>query len=78
MVIPDDLTQREGDILLRFILNDLRRLGTVDRRQLDELIENLIARSADIGLFARDGTLGHNFAKRFFKQSLACGILRTQ
>src|ERR1700728_5424759 len=36
LVIPDNLVQRERNVLLRFVANNLGHLGSVHRRQLDK------------------------------------------
>ena len=44
LVIPCRLGQRERDVLLSLVLNDLSDLGGINGRQLDELRKDLIAR----------------------------------
>src|ERR1017187_2755548 len=66
LVVPNNFVDREGYVLLRFVLDDLPDLRLIDGRQLDEPREDGLPGDAenDVGgldvLFAYDVTHGGN------------------
>jgi hypothetical protein len=75
LVIPRRFGEREGNVLLRLVLDDLGDLGGVDRRQLDELGKDLKPGGREISLAAEEPAFGENFAERLFHRGLARGVL---
>ena len=58
LIVPDDLFQRERHVLLRFVLDDLGDLAGIDRRQLDELGEDVKAGGANVDTLGLDRLFG--------------------
>ena len=77
LIIPHDFLQREGDILLRLVLDDLCDLGGIDRGQLDELGEGVETRRADIDVASFRSDLGQQLIQRLAHGGVARGFLRT-
>jgi len=48
LIIPHHLRERKRHVLLRFVLDDLRHLARVHRRELDEFGKHLKTRRADV------------------------------
>ncbi len=47
LIVPDDVFQREGDLLPRFVAHDVGNLFRLDRRQLDEPRQTALAGHRD-------------------------------
>ena len=77
LVIPNDLFEREGDVLLGFVLDDLRDFARVHRRKFDEFGEDVEARGAHVYILRLDAFFGQQFLQRFEYGCLAGGFLRT-
>ena len=75
LVVPDHFLQREGDVLLRLILDDLGDLGGVDGRQFDELGEGVIAGSADVDVPRVVGVLAEHLLDSLEHGRLPGGFL---
>jgi hypothetical protein len=75
LVIPDDFLQREGHILLRLVLDDLGDFGSIDRRQLDELREDMKAGRAHVCVLAPVRLLAQQFLDRLENRGLALALL---
>ena len=54
LIVPDDVFQREGNLLPGFVLDDVGNLLRFDRRQLDEPRQTALARDRDRHLVAAD------------------------
>ncbi|OQC27180.1 MAG: hypothetical protein BWX68_00241 [Verrucomicrobia bacterium ADurb.Bin063] len=76
LVIPHHLGQRKRHILLRLILDHLRHLARLHRRQLDELGKHVEPRGADIDLPGLDPLLGQDLLQRLENHRLAGAFLR--
>jgi len=77
LVIPGTFGQREGNVLLGLVLDDLSDLGGVDRGQFDELRENLVPGRGDVRLSGDESPLSHQFAQGLLENSVSSGILGT-
>ena len=76
LIVPDHFLQREGHVLLGFVLDDLGDLGRVHRRQFDELGKDVKAGRADVDVFRAERPLGEQFLDRLEDDPLARGFLR--
>src|SRR5262249_16606557 len=76
LIIPNHFFERERDVLLGFVLDDLRDLGRVHRRELDELGKDVEAGGADVDVFRTKRPLGEQFLDRLENDTLAGGFLR--
>jgi hypothetical protein len=76
LIIPHDFRERERHVLLRLVLDDLRDLVRVHRRQFDELGKNVVARRADVDVPRLDALFNERFLKRLEDDRLARGFRR--
>src|SRR5207245_1655269 len=75
LVIPDDLFEREGDVLLGLVLDDLGDFARVHRGKLDEFGEDVEAGGADVDVFAFDALFGQHVLEGFEDGGFAGGLL---
>jgi hypothetical protein len=76
LVIPNNFFQREGHVLLRFVLDDLGDLAGVDRRQLDELGERRGKPGAQTLTFCLAAGGGDDLLQSLLDGCFARGLLR--
>ncbi len=76
LIVPDHFFQREGHVLLSFVLDDLGDLGSVHRRQFDKLGKNVKAGRADVDVFRAERPLGEQFLNRLEDDPFTRGFLR--
>ena len=76
LIVPDHFFQREGHVLLSFVLDDLGDLGSVHRRQFDKLGKNVKAGRADVDVFRAERPLGEQFLDRLEDDPFTRGFLR--
>ena len=78
LVIPDDVFQRERNLLPGFVLDDVGNLLPLDRRQLDEPGQTALTGNGDRYSFARQIVARDELLQRFAINSsrLASGCVR--
>ena len=75
LVVPSTFGQREGDVLLGLVLDDLRNLRGVDRGQFDEFGEDLITRGRNVGLAGNKATFNEKLTQGALEHTIAGSIL---
>ena len=74
-MVPSTFGQREGNVLLGLVLDDLRNLRGVYRGQFDEFGEDLITRGRDVGLTGNKTTFGQKLTQGALEHTIAGSIL---
>ena len=65
LVVPDDVFERERNLLPGFVLDDVRNLLALDRRQLDEPRQAALAGNGDRHAVARHVVARDELLERF-------------
>ena len=74
LVVPDDVFQREGNLLPGFVLDDVGNLLRFDRRQLDEPCQTALARNGNGHLVAPDRVAREEQLERLAHQLRRVGV----
>lgn len=72
--VPDDFVEREGDLLLRLELDDVRDFLLLNRRQLDEMHQPALAGDTDGDLVLANRVAREEFLQRLAGQRLRVGV----
>ena len=74
LVVPDDVFERERNLLPGFVLDDVGNLLALDRRQLDEPRQAALAGNRDRHAVARHVVARDELLERFADQLVAIGF----
>ena len=75
LMVPSTFGQRERNVLLGLVLDDLRNLRSVNRGQFDKFREDLITRRRNVGLAGNKTTLSQKLTQGTLQHTIAGSIL---